>query len=184
MILTVLQSGETMDYILECGYYLAGHLSEKKFNNTKENNWKALNIYYISKLAITDYRINNANFPILYVNSLNSISYSKLGLGMNDIYIIFKNYVLDHFVNANFKLVGKAKSVFIFLFEDLNKLISNKLRLENSLKISKSSKETRELIRLRKAAFEIEHDMLGIDVDMSKIYDGIDIYKDDNDHLN
>ena len=102
----VLQSGETMDYILECGYYLARHLSEKKFNNTKENNWKALNIYYISKLAITDYRINNANFPILYVNSLNSISYSKLGLGMNDIYIIFKNYVLVLFRKPPFLILS------------------------------------------------------------------------------
>ena len=118
----VLAKDESVLSVLDSGYYIATYLTGKKYNRTKENDWKALNLYYINQLKILDYKQNTTNFPILHVNDLNKYTTSKLGVNVNYVYGSFKKYVADHF-RRKLDFGRGLKHIFVFPIAEVNQIL-------------------------------------------------------------
>lgn len=106
---------------IDFSYFITNNLFNKNYNKNLLNDWRALNILYLTileiKININDFNKNNQLIPILFFNDFNYINgYLNILVKMNKDQVInyYNNFINQNEIKKDRRNVHEIKKVYDF----------------------------------------------------------------------
>lgn len=148
------QNIKTCD-IINFSYFIVKKMFDINFERNSNNNWKALNIYYMKMLNLNiNYDKKSKDIkviPFIKLSNINLIIHDEFGLNLNSLIDCYNLYLSNIYSIKMIRQIRHDVSYLIsFHYKDIEPLIRNKLIINNK-------KNTKEIEKINNTIKEIEH---------------------------